>query len=108
MTTYRTDDRRPAIVWTIRRDGVAIDMSGASAVNARIRPVGSAVTSFKNELTTVTDGSDGQYLLSFTANQLATAGEYEGELEITWSAGVYETAPGIFYISVVDGFADVV
>ena len=105
---YRTSDRRPAIQFTIKRDGTAVDVSGASSVNARVRPVGSTLTSFQNALTAVTDGSDGQYLLSFTANQLATAGEYEGEIEITWSAGITETAPGLFYISVVTGFADVV
>ena len=108
MITYRTADRRPGIVFTFKRDGTALDLSGASEINARVRPVDSSLTSFKNALTAVTTGSDGAFLLAFTAGQLATAGEYEGELEITWSAGVTETAPGVFYISVVTGFAEVV
>ena len=108
MIVYRTDDRRPGIVFTLKRDGTAIDLSGATSVSARVRPVDSSLTSFKNELSQVTDGSDGQFLLAFTASQLATAGEYEGELEILWSAGITETAPGLFYISVKTGFAEVV
>ena len=108
MIVYRTGDRRPGIVFILKRDGSAINLSGATSVFARVRPVDSSLTSFKNELSQVTDGSDGQYLLAFTTGQLATAGEYEGELEILWSAGVTETAPVLFYISVKTGFAEVV
>ena len=106
MIEYRTDDRRPGIVYTIERNKEAVDLSEASAVNARIRLCNTTTTLFNNELTPVTDGSDGKYLLQFTDGQLADDGDYEGEFKITWSAGITETAPGYFYITVITAFTD--
>jgi hypothetical protein len=57
-------------------------------------------------MTAVTDGSDGVFDLAFTANQLDTAGTFEIEYEITWSAGVTETPPQIDVLEVKTKFSD--
>lgn len=106
MSSFAQNDRRPILTFTIKRNNVALDCSTATAVYARVRLRGSTTTLFKNTLTAVSDGSDGQFQLTFTASQLATAGEYEAQLEILWSAGVTETAVELFRFPVDAKFAD--
>ena len=87
-------DTRPAIVCTITDEttGSAVNITGATVV-LKFRPVGS--TTLQATVTgTVTSGSTGQvafYPASTPAMLTGDAGDYEGEIEITFSDGQIQT-----------------
>jgi hypothetical protein len=87
-------DTRPAIVVTLTDDitGEAINITGASVV-MRFRAVGSA-TLQATVTGSVTNGSAGQCAFyPASAPQMLTgdAGDYEGEIEITFSDNTKQT-----------------
>lgn len=87
-------DTRPAIVCTITDEttAAAVNITGATVV-LKFRPVGS--TTLQATVTgTVTSGSTGQvtfYPASTPAMLTGDAGDYEGEIEITFSDGQIQT-----------------
>jgi hypothetical protein len=84
------NDTRPALVCTITDDttGTVINLAGASAL-LKFRAVGS--TDLQATVTgTVTDGPNGVvafYPASAPAMLTGAAGEYEGEIQITFADG---------------------
>ena len=87
-------DTRPAIVCTITDEttGDAVNITGATVV-LKFRSVGS--DTLQTTVTgTVTSGSTGQvafYPASTPAMLTGDAGDYEGEIEITFSDGQIQT-----------------
>lgn len=87
-------DTRPALVCTItdQNSGAVIPLTGASAV-MKFREVGS--TTLTATLTgTIIDGAAGKvafYPASAPEMLQGNAGEYEGEIEITFSDGQKQT-----------------
>lgn len=87
-------DTRPAIVCTITDEttGDAVNITGATVV-LKFRSVGSD-TLQATVTGTVTSGSTGQvafYPASTPAMLTGDAGDYEGEIEITFSDGQIQT-----------------
>jgi hypothetical protein len=87
-------DSRPALVVTLTDDvtGSPISVTGATA-RLKFRAVGSETTIFT--LTgSVTDGPNGKvvfYWAEISGSLNVDAGEYEGEIEITFSDGQIQT-----------------
>ena len=84
-------DTRPALVCTLTdgSTGNPINITGAS-VTFRFREVGSTTT--KATINgSVTDGANGVCEFQWTNTALDTAGNFEGEIEITFSSGAVQT-----------------
>ena len=100
-------DTRPAIVCTITDEttGNAINITGATVV-LKFRPVGS--TTLQATVTgTVTSGSTGQvafYPASTPAMLTGDAGDYEGEIEITFSDGQIQTVYDLLKFKIREDF----
>jgi hypothetical protein len=100
-------DTRPAIVCTITDEttGDAVNITGATVV-LKFRPVGS--TTLQATVTgTVTSGSTGQvafYPASTPAMLTGDAGDYEGEIEITFSDGQIQTVYDLLKFKIREDF----
>jgi hypothetical protein len=100
-------DTRPAIVCTITDEitGSAVNITGATVV-MRFRPVGS--TTLQATVTgTVTSGAAGQvafYPASAPAMLTGDAGDYEGEIEITFSDGQIQTVYDLLKFKIREDF----
>jgi hypothetical protein len=100
-------DTRPAIVCTITDEttGSAVNITGATVV-LKFRPVGS--TTLQATVTgTVTSGSAGQvafYPASTPSMLTGDAGDYEGEIEITFSDGQIQTVYDLLKFKIREDF----
>ena len=106
---YSVGDTLPYLRITfVDEDGVARDLSAASAVTIRGQLVDTDITLIQKVMTAVTDGSDGVFEAQWGATDLAvTAGEYELEREIDWGGGAQpETLPGKLKMILHAKFAD--
>ena len=88
------DDTRPALVCNITDDttGAVIPITGAT-VNLYFRAVGSSALQ-ATVTGSITDGPNGQvtfYPASNPAMLTGDAGDYEGEIEITFADGTIQT-----------------
>jgi hypothetical protein len=93
----RAGHTRP-IDFTLKRDGTAVDISGASAKVVRGRIQGVAATKFEVALAFVDDGTDGVVRYTPGATDLDTANVmYELEFKITMADGK-EFPPDLFTI----------
>lgn len=113
-----TGDTLPALTFTLRDSNTAasgyvldendentwaaINITGASVL-FRIREIGS--TTIAGELTgTITSGSTGECMVNFSVDTFPTAGQYEGELEITFSGGGVQTVVDLIKFKVRESF----
>jgi hypothetical protein len=100
-------DTRPAIVCTITDEttGDPVNITGATVV-LKFRPVGS--TTLQATVTgTVTSGSTGQvafYPASAPAMLTGDAGDYEGEIEITFTDGQIQTVYDLLKFKIREDF----
>lgn len=79
-----------------------INITGAT-VRLRLRVLGS--TTVSSTLTCIiTDGSNGLCTTNFPTGTLATAGTYEGELEVTFSGGGIQTVYDLIKLKVRSDF----
>jgi hypothetical protein len=84
-------DTLPALVFTVSRGGVVLNLTGAT-VKFKFKPAaGGAQVNPAADTCTLTDPTNGVATYSWGANDLATAGEYIGELEITFAGGTIQT-----------------
>jgi len=113
-----TGDTLPELTFTLRDSNAAvsgqtldpnnsatwapIDVTGAS-VKLRLRELGS--TTVKSTLAcTVTSGTGGTVATDFPTGTLDTAGTFEGEIEITFSAGGIQTVYDLIKLKVRSDF----
>jgi hypothetical protein len=100
-------DTRPAIVCTITDEttGDPVNITGATVV-LKFRPTGS--TTLQATVTgTVTSGSTGQvafYPASTPAMLTGDAGDYEGEIEITFADGQIQTVYDLLKFKIREDF----
>jgi hypothetical protein len=100
-------DTRPAIVCTVTDEttGNALDITGATVV-MKFRPVGN--TTLQATIPgTVTSGSTGQvvfYPASSPAMLTGDAGDYEGEIEITFADNQVQTVYDLLKFKVREDF----
>ncbi|MDF1536097.1 MAG: hypothetical protein P1S46_06275 [bacterium] len=102
---YRKNDQLPSPQVTFTRGGTAIDLSGATAVRGHVKIKGQSTIKVTRSLTPV-DAANGIFRLDWQSGDLNTvAAIYQVELEIEWTAGVYETAPDLLEFAVVEDFS---
>lgn len=88
-------DTGPQIFITVTREdtGLAIDVSGGTA-RLKVRKKGSSTLDFTLTAADIGDNlAEGKLYFSLDGGQLATiaSGNYEGEVELTFSDGIIET-----------------
>jgi hypothetical protein len=105
--TIRSGHTRP-IDFTLKRDDVAVDISGSSAKVVRGRITTVAATKFETALAFVTDGTNGEVRFTPLAAYFDTANAmYELEFKITMGDGI-EFVPDLFTIYAEEALAAVV
>lgn len=89
--TIKRHDTLPALQATLKRDGVAIDLTTAVSVKLIMKPQagGSVVTG----TCTITTPASGLVTYNWISADTAVAGVYDLEFEITWPASKKETVP---------------
>ncbi len=93
----RTGHTRP-IDFTLKRDGSAVDVSSAGTKVARGRIKGKSTTKFSNNLSFVTDGTDGKVRMTPGSSDFDTANiMYEVEVRVVLADGT-EFVPKLFTI----------
>lgn len=104
MTAFniKQNDRRPYLQVEFTDDtGTAVNLTGASGVYFNMRLVGSTGTPKVNRAAAnVTTAASGLAEYRWTSGDTDTPGVYEGEFEIEWTSGVYETHPNNGYIQI--------
>lgn len=84
-------DTMPNLVFTVKRGGVVVNLGTATATFV-IKPAGGGTqVNAGHDSVAMTSPSEGIITYTFNATDLATAGEYVGELKITFSEGVIQT-----------------
>lgn len=107
FVTIRSGHTRP-LDFTLKRDDVAVDISGASAKVVRGRIQGADDSKFEVALAFVTDGTNGEVRYTPGATDFNTANAmYELEFKITMADGV-EFVPDLFQIYAEEAFDAVV
>lgn len=82
------DTRPPVAIQITERDGTPLPLNGAT-VRMRFRAVGS--TDVDIHLGRIDNAADGRVSFLWAADSLATPGDYEGEIEITFYDGSVQT-----------------
>ena len=101
---YRVNDQRPYLRLTFKRDDEEEDLGSAVKVEAKGRNVKTPETlKFLHTMVPI-DPTNGVFEIQWLAADLDTAGLYEIEFEITWSVGVTETPPQLFYLRIKEQF----
>ena len=105
--TLRQGHTRP-LDFTLKRNGVAEDISGAAPKVVRGRITTSTATKFEIALAFVTDGTNGQVRVQPIAGTFDTAkAMYELEFKVTMPDGV-EFVPDLFFIYIEEALVAVV
>lgn len=89
--TIKRHDTRPSLSATLKRDGVAIDLTTATSVKIILKPQGGG-SNVIGTCVVVTPAS-GIIRYDWIAADTAVAGTYDCEFEINWGAGNKETVP---------------
>jgi hypothetical protein len=90
-------DSGPTLTFTVKQNGVAIDLSGAGVVATfTMRPVGSATVKYTTECTNLE--SDGTLKVPFTSAALDTSGEYTARIKITGLSGGTQSTETILIV----------
>lgn len=82
------DNTAPAILLTLKRDGVVIDVSGCTVKLIIAR--GSTITNADNQECTLSAPASGVVSYSIGAADFASPGTYNADVEITYAPGVVE------------------
>lgn len=91
-------DRRPTLEYLCQlSDGRPVDLAGATVVFA-MRRVGTTTTI--GGAAAILDAPTGRVAYAWAAQDTATAGDYEGEFQITLSGQLPMTCPGAGYIAI--------
>lgn len=94
----RVGDTYPPFVATLKENGAAKDVSGATVtVNARRKKGSKDPIVDGGSASFVTDGTDGQITFGFSSLQTAKPGEIEIEVEVNFGAGSIGTWPSEGY-----------
>ena len=98
MVDMKKGDTLPALVVTITKtDGTALDLTDSTA---KFVMVDSAGVEIIDEAMTVTDAENGIVQYEWQAGDTDTAGEFRGEVKVTYSDGTLITAPAVDYIPI--------
>lgn len=85
----------PDLAITLWREGQPINLTGVTAVILILTGSTGSVTNTGHQTCTVTDATGGKISYSVTTGDFATAGNYSGEVQVTFASGkvekIYET-----------------
>lgn len=86
------NDSKPDIDWILRdrETNAVIDVTNAT-VKLYFRAIGSTTLKATKTLTKPNGGGDGRVRCTWSAGDLNTPGEYEGDIEITFLGGTIQT-----------------
>jgi hypothetical protein len=90
---YKTGDTWPPITGTVSDANGVVDISSAASLRFIAKSGAFVIAGAAENLDDGQPANAGKWKYTWGANDLANAGEYECEIEITWSAGVIETFP---------------
>ena len=97
--SIKRGDTYPAIAVTVKQDGTAVDLSGAS-VYFFMRAAGETAKTVDSGAVTITAATSGQCEYRWAVGDTATAGDYEGEFEIHLASGRVATAPASGFVCI--------
>lgn len=83
------NDTRPALEFSVREDGQAVDLTGATVKFYMKDSAGSA--KLAGAACTITDATNGKCQYVWQAGDLDTAGTFTGEVQVTFSDGRIQT-----------------
>jgi hypothetical protein len=91
---------------TLKYDGSAVDVSGATSVRFHMKAPG-ASSAKVDAAATLVDGANGVVKYEWQAADVDTVGVYKGEFEVTYSNGDVETFPSdhYIYVEIIDDLA---
>jgi hypothetical protein len=96
-------DTRPTLRVTLKEGDpaapTAVDLTSATSVKLLMKPIPSG-TVISRSGAFVSPRTGGQVDFTFQAADTATAGDYNGEVEVTWSDGGIETFPNSTYLAI--------
>ena len=90
--TIKRHDTRPSLTAVLQRDGVAIDLTIATAVKIILKPTTGGGSIITGTCTIVTPAS-GIIRYDWIAADTALAGTYSCEFQISWPSSGKETVP---------------
>lgn len=96
--TIKTGDTAPALVGTLKdATGAVVNISTASAVRFIMKLKGSD-TALIDRAATVTNASGGVVKYQWQTGDTDVIGTYNGEFEVAWGDGTFETFPNEKYL----------
>ena len=90
----KTGDTAPSIEATLKKNGVPIDLTDATAVRFKMGD------QLDEAAVIVSPATSGQVRYDWGANDADVAGVYDAEFEITWTGGGVQTVPSKGFIRV--------
>ena len=81
-----------------------IDLTNVSAVRLKIREIGSTTLADTITFTIINPATDGKVVMDWGSTTLDIHGDYEGEVEMTYSNGKVLTVPDKFKFIIRDQF----
>ncbi len=98
--SYKQNDLLPALQFTLKENGVAKDLTGASSATLKMRSGATTVS----RAGVITTPASGLVTVTFTGTDTAVNGAYECEIEVVWPSSKPQTFPndGYFTITIVD------
>jgi len=84
------NDTRPRLTYTVKQNGVAVNITGAT-VKFKFRKIGASTNIFSRTCT-LSDPTNGVCYVDWIAGDLDEVGDYEGEVEVTFSGGQVQTS----------------
>lgn len=107
--TIKQNDTRPPWEADIRQDfgepgEAALDLTTATTVMFKMRPLDGSTVPKIDAAATIVSPLAGTVRYTWAAGDTDTPGDYQAEIEITWSDGGVQTVPnvGYFDITIVD------
>lgn len=97
--TMKRGDTYPNLVLALHDDNGPINLSGATQVRLLLKnatPPNQAITLGP---LSVTGATTGEVTYVWELDDLLDVGVYQGEVEVTWSAGKYQTLPHDTYFT---------
>jgi hypothetical protein len=98
--SIKQNDLRPILTFTLKENGVAKNLTGATSATLKMR-AGATVVSRAG---TISDATNGIVTVTFTGTDTSQVGNYEAEIEVVWPTSQPQTFPNdsYFTITIVD------